>query len=311
MKPAIWCGVAMVGALGIGMSTDGLRPIVNPKVRISGLDVHDSAVSGSLLGQFRTSISAYLWVQSDLYLHNGVQMRPLTEAEIKSGQEVMNSANDGHEKLHNDVVTTVIPPKERDFRGIFGDVERATSAWKNMKNHTHNDPSQSLPLFRLMTWLDPSFIDGWTTGAMVIARDHSGLATGKAVDFLKEGLAENPESIDILTSIAYIELTRRKNMAVAVSYLEKARALGWAHRTSMPANEREAFENTYRWLALCYRDLGRRQDVIAVCQEGLSLFSDDKVLPRLLDGAIKGEKGPGKAADDAKTLRDEDEEHGH
>lgn len=289
MKPVFWCAgaFALVGTLG--WQSASVAAITNPPVRIAGLDAHDSSASASLLGQFRTNISAWLWVHADLYLHNGVHMRPITEGELKAGVSVEDAAKDGNEKLHEESLVTVVPPANRDFRGIFGDVERSISSWQDMHQHAHNDPEQCLPMYRLMTWLDPQFIEGWTTGAMVVARDRSPGGTSRAMEFLNEGLRANPDSVDLMTELGYMIYTRRKSPLEAIPWLEKARGLGFDHRDTLPENERSALENTYRWLALCYRDTDQPSEERRVTTEGLKVFSDDKVLDSLLRHV--GEKG--------------------
>src|SRR5436853_222299 len=164
-------------ALGIGVvasagwKAQDLRPIVNPAIRDQSLEVQENSATASLMGQFRTTVSGWLWLRADLYLHNGVEMRPLSEEEQKRGVSIENAKEDGHDKLHAENEVTSVPPKERDFRGIFGDVERQVASFHDKHNHSHNDPSVAMPLYRLMTWLDPQFIQGWAMGAMILNRD--------------------------------------------------------------------------------------------------------------------------------------------
>ncbi len=285
MKPGLFASGAFVLVAFMGWQTSRISPITNPTTRISGLDVHDESASGSLLGQFRTNLTAWLWLHADLYLHNGVSLRPITPAEAKSGVTVQGPANDGHENLDSVASVTVIPSKDRDFRGLFGDAEREIAAYKDMHGHNHNDPEQCLPLYRLMTWLDPQFIEGWTTGAMVFARDRSPGGTKRALSFLTEGLGENPESLDIMTEMAYIHLTRKKDYTTAIPWLEKSRALGFSHRQNLSEGDRTALENAYRWLCLCYRDKGEPAMVRQVATEGLTIFPDDNALTRLMEKA--------------------------
>ncbi|HTQ09137.1 MAG TPA: hypothetical protein VMI31_03615 [Fimbriimonadaceae bacterium] len=284
------------GAGAFSLNAGNVTPIVNPPVRVSGLDAHDGSAAASLLGQFRTNISAWLWVHTDLYLHNGVHMRPITDAERKAGIQIEGPRADS--VIYKEVSITLVPSPERDYRGIVGDVDRAVNAWKPMKNHTHNDPMQTLPLFRLMTWLDPQFIDGWTTGASVLARDRSPAGTAKAMKLLNEGLAQNPDSVDILTEIAYLDITRKNDLNGAIPLLEHARELGFSHLGTIADNERDALENTYHWLALCYRDTNRPLDERRVAAQGIGAFPDDKVLPHLLAGTA-----PGDSAKEADSMR--------
>ncbi|HVL40363.1 MAG TPA: tetratricopeptide repeat protein [Fimbriimonadaceae bacterium] len=265
-----------------GRAVSGLEAAIQPAAPNQALEVHESHASASLLGQFRTSVSAWLWVRTDLYLHNGVEMRPMTDWERRQGRETHEAAHDGHERLHDEShVTTVVPAAEYDFRGLFGHIEREITAYKDMRGHDHNDPKSALPLFRLMTWLDPHFIQGWTVGASVIARDRDERSTAAAIAFLQSGLEQNPGNIAILTDLAQVHITRRKDYRRAIPILEKAVELH-RRRNRLPKGEEEPLLRAYRWLGLCHRNLGNTADMRRVAEEGLSQFPDDAVLDRML-----------------------------
>jgi hypothetical protein len=203
----------------------------------------------------------------------------MTDAEQKSGVLSNSPADDGHEQLSDESsVVTVIPPKERDFRGVFGDIERLTDTYKNMLHHTHNDPKLAMPLFRLMTWIDPEFIPGWTTGAMVLARDKGKSAQLRAIGYLKDGLKENPESIAILADLGHLWASHMHDLSKATEYLEQARVLGRPHYHELPEMDQDALLQSYRWLGLCYRDLQDKDDEHRVLVEALRIFPEDNVL---------------------------------
>ena len=287
MKQLIPISIGLAAITG-GFAITSIRPIVNPAIKPAGLEAQDSHAAASLLGQFRTSLSSWMFVRADLYLHNGVEMRPLTEAEMKLGKKGVGNGEAGKAKIHNDeIIVTVVPSKEQDFRGWLGDIERATTSYKDMKGHHHNNPKTTLPLFRLMTWLDPQFVPGWTTGATILRWDPSKEGDNKALAFLLQGLEQNPKSIDILTQIGFLYLRADENsqlrdMASAVPYLEKARALGIENLRVLGEQEREALLETYRWLGLAYRDLHRSEDRQRVVNEGLRIYPDDGVLKHLI-----------------------------
>ena len=297
MKSVFLACLIGAGMTYFGLNAAALRPIANPPFRQSGIDAHDGSASASLLGQFRTNISAWLWVRTDLYMHNGVQMRPITPAEQKAGVGPEKAVKDGNEPLRRETAVTLVPSPDRDFRGILGEVDRSVNAWQDMHNHSHNDPKQTLALFRLMTWLDPQFIEAWTTGAMVFARDRNRQGTQNALRFLNEGLAENQDSIDLLTEVAYVHLTREKDLSAAIPFLEKARRIGSAHVETLADNEKDALENAYRWLAMCYRDTHQPKMAARTAAEGLVHFSDDGVLKRLLANADKAIEGTASEAE--------------
>ena len=290
-------GIACTLAIAAGWNATSLRTVIDPPHPVAGLDVNDTSASASLLGQFRTNTSAWLWLRTDLYLHNGVELRPLTNAEKRAGmQGVGSSEKDLSKALNEDSVVTSIPSPDRDFRGWFGDLDRATAPYKTMKNHTHNNPEQAIPLFRLMTWIDPNFIEGWTVGSTVIARDRSNNGTEKAIQFLNEGLKQNPESISILNELAFTYITRKKDLPTAVKYLELSRASAVKYKGNLPDDEKEEAAQIYRWLGLCYRDLGDREKMQDAVNEGLAMFPDDAVLAILADQPPSILTDKGKAA---------------
>lgn len=276
-------GLAAIAIVG-GWVVQPADVIVHPPARPAGLDAHESNGAVSLLGQFRTSIASWLWLRTDLYLHNGVEMRPLTEQEIRQGQRgVGSSDNDDGKLMDDDIIVTIIPQQEKDFRGILGDIERATSAYKDMSHHAHNDPQSALPLFRLMTWLDPQFLPGWITGANVIARNEQSL--GHAIRFLLEGYAQNPQSPALPGEIGYLIASTRRDFDSALPYFEQARKLGVSRPKELTEDELESWRTTYRWLGLIYRDKGELVRMYSVLREGQSVFPDDLVIDRLLNTA--------------------------
>lgn len=265
-----------------GMKVQDVRPIVNPAIRDESLDVGENNATVSLVGQFRSTASSWLWLRADLYLHNGVEMRPMSDQEQKQGVSVDNAKDDGQEKLHAENEITDVPPKERDFRGTFGDVERCVASYKDMHGHDHNNPTVAMPLYRLMTWLDPQFVQGWTMGGMILARDRSPDGTQRSINFLTEGWKANPNSVDIPSQIGYTIARRTGDLQGAIQYLEASRKLGVAHRNELGEQEREGLRTTFRFLALCYRDEGRFDLERPLLQQGIRLFPDDLILPKLL-----------------------------
>lgn len=284
---AAWVIVPIGAALGAaGLLAANVKEQVHPAVPPTGLEVHQTHAAGSLLGQFRTSASSWLWLRTDLYLHNGVEMRPLTEQELQAGQKGVGGAKDGSEAIMNDDrIVTVVPDEKADFRGLFGQLERAVSAYKPMEGHHHNDPSQSLPLFRLMTWLDPQFVLAWVTGATIIARDRSEKGTAKALAFLEEGEANNRTSVAIPTEKARLLATRRKDLAAAKPLLETAVERGGDNPQRLFEIERDALNLAARLLAIVYRDLGEVEAMNHHLRRSERLFPKDPMFQRLREAA--------------------------
>jgi tetratricopeptide (TPR) repeat protein len=278
-------GALVVAGLAAGALAPGLAPETNPPTRVASMEAHETQAGASLLGQFRTTAAAWMYLRADLYLHNGVEMRALTDAERQKGERGVGGEEDAHhasDKLHDDSsIVTVVPEAKDDFRGVFGDIERGTAAFRDMRGHQHNDPSTVMPLFRLTTWVDPSFITGWCLGAMVLGRGAEKDAVDKAIAYLKEGMRANPESIEIATQIGSTHVARKEEIEEGLRWLERARGLARKRGRNMTQSEAEATVEAYRWLALVYRHLKRPAEQRAAATEGLVLCPDDKVLKRL------------------------------
>jgi hypothetical protein len=275
-----WLALGAIAVAGVaGDQASQLEPTVNPKVQVAGLDANDTHASASLLGQFRTSVATWLYLHADLYLHNGVEMRPMTQFERREGTQGQSAGDNDLGKGEGSTETTVIPSAERDFRGWIGDLERSGGAYKDMKGHRHNPPETAMPLFKLMTVLDPSFIPGWTMGAMIIARD---VKTGpqNAVTFLKRGVKENPHDFRIRFEIGYYLAAYLKSLDEAVAWLDSARQMA-STRRNLSADELSSLEENYRWLGLCLKSQGKRREESIIAQEGIVRFPDDPVLARL------------------------------
>jgi len=258
---APFAGLTLMAA--IGWSSIDVSPVVNPPIR------HVRVEDSSVVSQLQTSASGYLWTYTEVYLHNGIKLRRQTEQEKRA-----NGLNDGRE--HG---ITVIPGADKDFRGVFGDVERSVNAWSGDENHRQNDPRLCLPLFRLMTWLDPDFVEAWTTGAMVIGMDRSKSSTNRAIAFLREGFKHNPDCVDIPMMFGMFEITRNHDTERSIRFFKKAVENGRARLDSLSDNEKLALQNAYRWLALAYRNAGQIRNLHEATMEGLRYFPDDRVMP--------------------------------
>ncbi|MBL8088017.1 MAG: hypothetical protein JNM85_08120 [Chthonomonas sp.] len=283
MNSSKWIGL---GALSIAvlasLGAQRVQPELEAPHQNAGLNAHETHASASLLGQFRTNLSAWLWLRADLYLHNGVEMRPLTEQEVSAGKRGVGSSDNHENELHDDSkITTVIPSAEHDFRGIFGDIERETKTYKDMRGHDHNSPRESLPLFRLMTWVDPQFIPAWTVGANILCWDKDPMGVAKAVAYLNEGISHNPKSIALQNEMGSVLLRKAKDMDASVPYFTAAIALKPRDAKLLEEEESDALQQSYRWLALVHREQGNLAEQLRIAREGLAQFPQDRVLWRL------------------------------
>jgi tetratricopeptide (TPR) repeat protein len=249
----------------------------------------EHSASASLLGQFRTSTSDFLWMKVEEYTHGGVTLRAMTNDEKKklAPQVTSTEGVQTGNKSHDGTEITVVPAAENDWRGVFGNIERATQPYEDMQNHHHKEPKEALPLFRLMTISNPKFIQGYVTGAFALATQNR-LADAKA--FLAEGAKNNPESGELPSAIGAMIASREARDAgekisadakntkfiEAIPYLQHAIDLfAVQDPEKMTEDEKEAQIVAHRLLVIVYRDLGNHPKARRWALEALKLNPGD------------------------------------
>lgn len=264
----------------------------------------EQVAQASLFGQFRSSMADFLWLKVDKYLHNGIDLRGMTEEEKRKQSARQATARaDSSEWKHGDE-TTVVPEKERDWRGALGDLEREVKPFQDMRGHDHRDPSETLPLFRLMTWSNPRFINGYVVGAAMMVRDKT--KGDEAVAFLREGARHNPESIVLHEALGWLLTAKRRRFDEALPPLHRAIELGAARDpTTLTEDERESFETAFRWLVINREYAGDRRAAIQAAQLGLRYFPQNGTCRRFL------QEGGHAAAPEAPDDGHETEREGH
>lgn len=275
---------ACVAAISNGLQVQQVKEVVAPPRDEQVLEIHATHAGASLLGQVRSNFGAWLWLRTDLYLHNGVEMRPLTDQEVRAGMHGVGATDDGtDEDIHDDSkIVTLIPSSKSDFRGVFGDIDRATKSYKDMEHHQHNSPMAALPLFRLMTWIDPNFIEGWSTGAMVIGMPHTEDSIAKKEAFIEQGIEANPQSIVLWNELGVVRTRAMLNFTTGRIAFERAISIGRDHKVEeFSESEREGLLAAYRWLVLVYRDTGRIDEMFRMAKEGVGRFPNDPILERV------------------------------
>lgn len=290
----------VVGLLSIwvcGICIQRAMPIATESAESAqDFEVYENKASASLVGEFRSSLSSYLWDKSDEYLHSGVRIRAMTKNEISNNNVRQASSSDGLQSHHNE--TSVIPAKENDPRWLWGDIERSVRPWFDVRGHKHRNPEETIPLFRFMTWIDPHFIPGYLVGANVIL--FSGKErTDEAMRFIFEGIRNNPSSVALNTEYARYLISKQGKLEAALPYL--LNSLGIATKKKLSEAEAIALNDTYRWLVLAYRNLGKIDLARNYARNAITLFPNDPVFENIISGSpIKEE-----------TFSPESEEHHH
>jgi tetratricopeptide (TPR) repeat protein len=283
-------GGAILAIAGVSLIANAMVGRLQPQIEAAvGMnraqqEKLEQSAAASLLGQFRSSISDFLWLKADKYLHNGIELRGLTPQEKESGHadsaiSAPGEKEKGYEEHEEE--TTVIPSRRNDWRGHLGDIERKIQPYQDMENHEHKDPKEALPLFRLMTAANPRFIPGYTSGAMLIAQDRAKVE--EAVNFLREGAANNPESIEIHNAIGYMMTSRQHKYKEAFPYLLRALELAAAKDpTLLTEDELENHQEAFRWAVLNRREAGEPAAARRLAEACLAAYPDDVVCRRYM-----------------------------
>ncbi len=239
----------------------------------------------SLLGEFRGSLAGFLYNRGHEYLHGGVLMRATTDSEAMQGA----GANSEGE-------VCAIPDAAHDYRGIWGDIERDTSPF----THFHRDRArvQLLPLYRLMTWSDPHFIEGYSLGSYLVFSCATDRPLERAMDFLREGVDNNPNSYVLHGDLGEFELNNlhhiersQQQFLLAVRAIE---SMSPAQFKALDDAEREQARQAWELLVITYRRQHNRPCELAWARKGLKHFPDSVTCRRSLTShaySVRASKG--------------------
>ena len=232
-------------------------------------EVFEDKPTASIVGEFRTSAASYLYSKAHEYMHGGVIFRAATEQEISSGKRLAGHG-DSLEDHHGTRETSVVPEADYDPRTFWGELERRTQPWMDIRHHGHNDLAEALPLFRMMTWSDPHFIEGYDMGSYLVFSAAKDNKVERAMDFLAEGIAHNPNAWRLHKSYGHYALTLKKDGPLALKHLQKAVEILEA-RAKLPKREQTArqdmiqdMEVSQAWneFIQALRKVGKREEAI-------------------------------------------------
>jgi tetratricopeptide (TPR) repeat protein len=271
----ILCNTGLMVAGAIALQIKPQIASESDGMSMSQQEKFEGTAASSLFGQFRTSMADFLWMKTDKYLHNGVELRGMTEKEKKANlTQAQTKTNDG---LQHSDATTVVPAAAGDWRGFYGSLERQVEPYKNMEHHEHASPKEALPLFRLMTVSNPHFIPGFKVGGAMMLKQKP----KEAVAFIAEGIKNNPNSVELLTLMGGEVYTRHfKQYDTGISYLEKALEVAKKRDPKSLSDYEleeftEAYTSAYRWMILAYREKGDHVQGKRYAKECLEHFPQD------------------------------------
>jgi len=156
---------------------------------------------GTAFREIRVTIADILWIKVDTYFHAG-----LTKEE--------------HELIH--------PGHPEHLEGLE-------------QQHQNQENAEFLPLIRLVTELDPNFIDAYRSGAWWLWKRLN--ETQPAIDFLKEGIENNPDRFELHYDLAWLYFFKLENYSMAKQELIKTSQMNMDGRDKASVLELLAFSH--------------------------------------------------------------------
>lgn len=267
-----WMKLSIAGiCVGLAVFAGGLSWKAKPALTITeGFEARDlqhasHSMPMTLLGQFRTNLDAYLWLKTVDYLHSGITYRPFTSSERAQGMREHEYDVAGFAR-HECGGPTLIPSKEKDWRGLFGDLERHLQPYRPGPAR-HGDPQELIPWYRVQTLINPHDVNAYATCAFFLA--DFAQEPEKALAFLQKGVENNPNSPVLYQAIGQLYFDKWKNYDEAIPYFEKAIAVGKKIQDRDESQEK-AFGDAYLFLARAYREKGDLHAALRAAEEGMA-----------------------------------------
>lgn len=266
--------------------------------------------SSGLLAVFRElqfSLADMCFNKSTLYMHSGVRYAVVYEDAVSeriqnetegdqtpdASKEPAGQDGHGHEseaehdQEHEDIVPW-IPPKDQDFRGILGDVEREVKPTTTEHAH-HSKEEEALPWLRLATIINPQHEKAWMGAAATLVEKKGDAGTSDAIALLELAVQINPlqegkaySMYGLQWQLAHYYYMKTSRQDRAIETLERAVERGEKDFGRLDDVQQD-------WLSFCVRDLiqfyrkaGRLDDAIETCRRGMVLYPEDGVIQRAL-----------------------------
>ncbi|MCC6444907.1 MAG: hypothetical protein IT210_15795 [Armatimonadetes bacterium] len=111
-----------------------------------------------------------------------------------------------------------------EFRHVF-----ANLLWVKVDRYHHEmeehhgklkDDSNLMPIIRMITWLDPEFVEAYAVGGWLLVHYLGKPAEGKR--FLDEGIARNPRRYELYESLGWYYAKRERNADRALHAFRQA-----------------------------------------------------------------------------------------
>jgi tetratricopeptide (TPR) repeat protein len=253
-----------------------------------------------ILGEFRTGVADMMFMKTEVYVHGGMAWVPHLDSAtmMREGETVEQEPDEGYNSL--------IPPKEHDFRGIIGDMERAVKPFD--LTHVTEPKDELLPWYRLMTTMDPHYVRGYRLGTLWLIDSKDPKRWSEALDFINEGIALNqghPEEfrLHLTRAVYFIKLDQAREklgstqtsdelLTQALSSARLAYETGLRERPPSgkvgefgrhilwTLDHEEDFLFGVRYVPTLLRDLGRAYEALEAVKEMRRIAPNDGPLRR-------------------------------
>ena len=226
----------------------------------------------SLIAGSKKFVAHECWIQADVYLHRGLVHE--YDGEHDDEHEFFHDSHEEAHHHHDHDVAHNHNGEECPFCGHHHHKDVKPNAFvpynrgdfTNTKHKTKFDDKELLPWLRLTAYMDPHLTKAYAVGGHWLAW-RLGKAE-EAIEFLEEGLENNPGAPDILAELGLVYFDA--NGDLGTRNLEKAlEAFNAAMKTEVkPLRRIELL--TYR--SECHNALGQYEKAIATLDEKIAIM---------------------------------------
>lgn len=268
--------------------------------------LRNESAAALILGEIRSSMSDIIFIKTELYLHSGVAYKlDLDYDALSSKGNVVEKSRDreitienilpedrtgsGDDELqfHCEGAKTVIPTRQKDFRGMIGELHRRVKPWQDpSKPHLHTDGAELLPWYRLMTLSDPHNIRGYVIGAWWLKHYQKRPQLLEAIKFLDEGIRYNPDSYQLYLMKGHINRTLEDHQEARLLYrkaaeiaIQKRPPDGKISHDWTQYNEEDAMA-AIRLAVFTEKEYGSPEEALILARRYLKILGQDVVLER-------------------------------
>ena len=281
--------------VGSGVCAKFSQPYFTASEQLKSEEIESAkeSIALSLLGQVQFTVGSMVWLKTLEYLHNGVDFRMPTNTEEEHGQRASNSSGVVDSLSHQEGVAMTLSRKT-DWRGIVGELHR--EIYPYMAEHSHSDPRELIPWYKLVTRFNPNLERMYVMGAFFMsdfAREPN-----EALAYLEEGAKVNPWSFEIHAALGRLYFDSFHDYGKALNALTKATEYGTAEQERLTKNkehfddyQKQLFKESFLFLAKSMTELNQYDSALKVCEKGYAATNASQlnVQKRITEKRQKGE----------------------